>query len=213
MKKVALIFSGCGGLDGSEISEAVFALLSLDQQNIEYKIFAPRDVNFDAKIHLFENQAYFMQDAELPAKRNAFVEAARIARGNIADIGDLNIDEFDALVMPGGYGAVNNLNISVVKDLIRGFHSAKKPILAICVAPALVAASIDGVTITLGNIGNRAGIEKPNTKFESKQSNEFYVDVENKIYSTPALMNGDDRPSRFFTGIDLAIKQMIIDNQ
>lgn len=37
--------------------------------------------------------------------RNVLVEAARIARGNIEDVARLNVEDFDALLLPGGFGA------------------------------------------------------------------------------------------------------------
>ena len=41
MKKVAVVLTGCGAKDGSEINEAVTLLLALDQHDIEYQAFAP----------------------------------------------------------------------------------------------------------------------------------------------------------------------------
>ena len=33
------------------------------------------------------------------------VEAARIARGNVLDVTEVNVDDIDALFIPGGFGA------------------------------------------------------------------------------------------------------------
>ena len=38
------------------------------------------------------------------------VESARIARGEISDVGDARVDELDALILPGGFGAAMNLS-------------------------------------------------------------------------------------------------------
>ena len=41
--------------------------------------------------------------------RNVLVESARIARGNIKDIKDVQANDLDGLVIPGGFGAAKNL--------------------------------------------------------------------------------------------------------
>ena len=46
---------------------------------------------------------------EMPEKRNVLTEAARIARGNIEDVANLKADDFDALLVPGGFGAAKIL--------------------------------------------------------------------------------------------------------
>ena len=52
MKKFAVILSGCGHRDGSEIHEAVTLLLSLDQHHCEYQCFAPNRSQHDVVNHL-----------------------------------------------------------------------------------------------------------------------------------------------------------------
>ncbi|GAL36725.1 sigma cross-reacting protein 27A [Vibrio maritimus] len=46
---------------------------------------------------------------EMEESRSVLVEAARIARGNIEDVEKLNVDDYDALLVPGGFGAAKNL--------------------------------------------------------------------------------------------------------
>ena len=41
MIRIAVVFSGSGSLDGTEIFETVFTFLELDKNNVEVKIFAP----------------------------------------------------------------------------------------------------------------------------------------------------------------------------
>ena len=38
------------------------------------------------------------------------IEASRISRGNIDDLANCKAKDFDALVMPGGFGAAKNLS-------------------------------------------------------------------------------------------------------
>ena len=41
--------------------------------------------------------------------RNVLVESARIARGDISPLNELQVKSFDAVVFPGGFGAAKNL--------------------------------------------------------------------------------------------------------
>ena len=41
MKKVAVVLSGCGYLDGAEITEAISTLVAIGQNGAEYSVFAP----------------------------------------------------------------------------------------------------------------------------------------------------------------------------
>src|SRR6185436_15448598 len=90
-------------------------------------------------------------------------------RGEIQNAADVRAGDLDALIIPGGFGAAKNLcdfaqrgaECSVhpaVEKLVGDMLSAKKPIGAICIAPALLAriAGQRGVQATL-TIGNDAG--------------------------------------------------------
>lgn len=44
MKKIAVLLSGCGVFDGTEIHESVLTLLSLSKAGAQYQCFAP-DIN------------------------------------------------------------------------------------------------------------------------------------------------------------------------
>ena len=103
MTKVAVVLAGCGVYDGSEINEAVLTLLCLEQQGASYQCFAP-DVE---QMHVINHLTGEPAEGE---SRNVLVEAARIARGNIKGLAEAQVGEFDALVVPGGFGAAKNLS-------------------------------------------------------------------------------------------------------
>ena len=42
--------------------------------------------------------------------RNVLVESARISRGEISSLDSLKVNEFDAVFIPGGFGAAKNLS-------------------------------------------------------------------------------------------------------
>ncbi|MGM8892196.1 isoprenoid biosynthesis glyoxalase ElbB, partial [Psychrobacter sp. 1Y1] len=102
MKKVAVLLSGSGVYDGTELHESVLALLEITKAGASYQCFAPNIPQYHVVNHLTGE----VQEGE---SRNVLVESARIARGEIKAVDELNINEFDALVIPGGFGAAKNL--------------------------------------------------------------------------------------------------------
>jgi len=101
-KTVGVILSGCGVMDGAEISEAVLTLLALDQAGAKVIIMAPNIPQKQVVNHL--------TGKVVPnEKRNVLVEAARIARGKIRDVKTVSASQLDALIMPGGYGGQKHL--------------------------------------------------------------------------------------------------------
>lgn len=213
-KKIGVVLSGCGVRDGSEIHEAVLTLLAIDQAGAEAVCLAP-------DVELAEVNHCTMQPTG--AKRSVLVESARIARGNIKDIKTVTAAELDALIFPGGFGAALNLcdfgqkgaaasvNPEVAR-LVREVHAAQKPIGAICIAPALIAAILGkqaGPTVTIGNDPGTAGeIEKTGATHKDCGVTEFVVDSANKIVTTPAYMLGT-RISEVAQGITKCVNEVI----
>jgi len=54
-------------------------------------------------------------------------------------INDLNIDEFDAVIFPGGQGAVKFIDNELVYSIIQKAIDKKKLLAAICIAPTILA--------------------------------------------------------------------------
>lgn len=193
MKKVAVILSGCGYLDGSEIYEATLTLLSLDQANAEVQCFAP-DI---PQLHVINH----LTGEATGESRNVLQEAARIARGNIRDVKTANPADFDALIIPGGFGAAKNLcdfalkgsDMTVNADVLafaRAMHAAGKPVGLVCIAPAM-APSIGGAgtKYTIGHdAGTAAAINATGGVHVDCAVDDCVVDAEKKIVTTPAYM-------------------------
>ncbi|MCK9499428.1 MAG: isoprenoid biosynthesis glyoxalase ElbB, partial [Bacteroidales bacterium] len=135
--------------------------------------------------------------------RNVLVESARIARGNIKDIKELNAKDFDALVLPGGFGAAKNLssfayegeNFRVdtdVERVVKDFHNSKKPIAALCIAPVIIS-KVLGAEVTIGNDKETATIiEHVGGKHIIKDYHEIAIDTKNLIVTNPCYMIADD---------------------
>ncbi|MDD5286633.1 MAG: isoprenoid biosynthesis glyoxalase ElbB [Desulfuromonadaceae bacterium] len=214
MKKIGVVLSGCGVRDGSEIHEAVFALLAIDRQGCEAVCMAP-DADFPVTNHLT------MQESG--DKRNILVESARIARGNIRDIAEVKAADLDAIIFPGGFGAAKNLCDFAMKGaaavvhpevsrLLNEMATAEKPIGAICIAPALIATVLGkkySTTLTIGNdAGTASEIEKTGAKHQECAVTGLVVDAKNKLVSTPAYMLAN-RISEVYEGIDNCVKAVI----
>lgn len=213
--KVAVILSGCGYLDGAEIRESVLSLLYLDQQGAEVSIFAP-----DINQHHVLNHLNGQEQAET---RNIRVESARIARGKVSDLATLNASDFDGLVIPGGFGVAKNLSDLAFKGsdatvnpdfsaAIRAFFDAKKPIGAICIAPAVLAAVLknEGVSLTIGDDEGTAGaIEAFGNKHHNCATNNSVSDENNAVFSCSAYMRDDVTISDVATGIEQVVTAVI----
>lgn len=193
-KKVAVVLSGCGVYDGSEIHEAVSVLVHLSRAGVEARCFAP-DIDQSNVI----NHVKGAPSAEGP--RNVLTESARIARGKIKPLSALQSDTYSAVIFPGGYGAAKNLCTFAtqgehhvvqpeVQRVIKEFHDAKKPIGLLCVAPVIVAKLIPGVSVTLGNEDKDIdkAIEKMGSKAVPLGVLEVNVDSEHNVITSPAYM-------------------------
>ncbi|XP_012926823.1 ES1 protein homolog, mitochondrial isoform X2 [Heterocephalus glaber] len=130
--RVALVLSGCGVYDGTEIHEASAILVHLSRGGAEVQIFAP-DV---PQMHVIDHTKGQPSEGE---SRNVLTESARIARGKISSLAQLSAANHDAAIFPGGFGAAKNLSTFAVdgKDcrvnedvarVLREFHAAGKPI-------------------------------------------------------------------------------------
>ena len=214
MKNIAVILSGCGFLDGAEITEAISTLIAIGQNGAQYKIFAP---NKDVP------ETNHLTQKPTGQQRNVLQEAARIARGNIQPLEDLKAQDFDALAFPGGFGAALHLcnfgekgsggeiDPQVIR-ILKEFHSSRKPIAAICIAPAIMALAFGdkGVNVTIGeDAGTAAEIEKTGAKHQNCAVEKFVVDQSNKIITTPAYMYGSAQSHQIFAGVSGAIAELI----
>lgn len=197
MPKVGVCLSGCGFLDGAEIFESVATLYNLEKAGAQIVAMAPNV----PQAHVINHLTSEVMEGE---QRNVLVEAARIMRGNITDMANVNASDLDALIFPGGFGAVKNLSTYAFKGtdaevnpdvlrLARDMVKAGKPLGVICIAPAMMAKILEGVGVrgklTIGNDAATADdIEAMGSKHEVCPVKEYVVDRENKIVSTPAYM-------------------------
>lgn len=194
MPRFAVVLSGCGRADGSEIHEAVTALLAINKAGCTYRCFAP-----DIEQAIVVNHS---TSEKMPERRNVLVESARIARGEIEKLPNLKVCDFDCIVFPGGLGAVTNwcdfakkgISCTVENSVVRVLEEAYKNKLvigAMCIAPVLVAKVLGkyGITLTIGSDKTVAeAIEKTGAKHKKTDVLSACTDEKNRIVTTPAYM-------------------------
>jgi enhancing lycopene biosynthesis protein 2 len=190
-KKVAVILSGCGVYDGSEIYESVITLLRLDQRGVKVQCFAPNI----AQMHVINH----LTGEEMPESRNVLTESARLARGEIKDLREARAEDFDALIMPGGFGAAKNLstegaNSKALPDvvaLVKAFAEARKPVGMMCIAPTMAAEIFGaGVICTLGSDDADAAkaVGQMGASHQACEVSDIVVDKQHRLVTTPAYM-------------------------
>ncbi len=216
MAKIGVLLSGCGVYDGSEIHEAVITLLAIDRAGAEAVCMAP-DV---AQMHVVN---HLSGEPTAGESRNVLIESARIARGNIKNLQEVTIADFDALILPGGFGAAKNLCDFAVKGpdctvnpdvarLLKATVAAKKPLAAVCIAPALLAKVLGpdyAPQLTIGTDAGTAGaVETMGAKHINCPVRECVIDEKHKIITSPAYMLAG-RISEAADGIEKTVKALI----
>jgi len=207
--KFAVVLAGCGVYDGSEIHEAVLTFLAIDRNGGSYQCFAP-DME---QMHVINHTVGEVCEET----RNVLVESARIARGAIQPLSAYKAADFDAIIFPGGFGvaknlctfAVNGSDCSVnvdAENAITSTYKAGKPIVALCIAPALISKVLDGVNVTIGNDANAAAaITAMGGTHHQRSHGEVCIDTEKKLVTTPCYML-DASISQIADGADAAVK-------
>lgn len=195
MATIGVLLSGCGVFDGSEIHEATLALYFLGKAGAKVVCLAP-EADFAAVDHATKTPS--------GERRNIRVEAARLARGPVADVAAVSAADLDGLILPGGLGAAKNLCdfaekggkgtvVPSVAALIAAMHAAGKPIGAICIAPAVLALALGGhkPELTIGNDpGTAQALEAAGARHVARAVDEIQVDAANNLVTTPAYMLG-----------------------
>lgn len=201
--KVAVLLSGCGVYDGAEIHESVLSLLEIEKAGYQYDCFALDK----AQMHVVDHAA----GEEMNEQRNMLKEAARIARGNIKSLENFQVGDYDVLWIPGGFGVAKNFTKwalngpdgeidEQIKDVIISVHEAKKPIVALCMSPVVIAKALedrDSVNLSVGSTEQPSeydikaisdGMNAIGAKTQNTTIDEVCIDVDKKVISAPCYM-------------------------
>ncbi|WP_343605116.1 isoprenoid biosynthesis glyoxalase ElbB [Fluviicola sp.] len=199
-----ILLSGSGVYDGAEIQEAVLSMLAVSELGDSYTC-----IGVDAdQFHVINH----VTGEPMNESRNMLVEAARIARGNIVPIQDIQPSDIDALIIPGGFGSAKNFTkwafegpdgsiLPEVKLLLVNLVNIGKPIAALCVSPVVLAKALEDSSIhpslTIGSTAAPSpydieafsqGLQKTGASTTYKTVQEILVDTENKIVTAPCYM-------------------------
>lgn len=202
--KIGILLSGSGVYDGTEIQEAVFTLLAVQQNGAQALFMAP-NVN---QMHVVNH----LSGEEMNETRNVLVESARIARGDLEDLVNVSANDIDALILPGGFGTAKNHTTwavngpsgeinSDVKRLINEMVKVHKPIVGLCMAPTTIAKALAeseiNATLTVGSTEEKSpydikaiseGMESIGSKIHMQGVNGLAIDEKNKIITAPCYM-------------------------
>ncbi|MDE5544685.1 MAG: isoprenoid biosynthesis glyoxalase ElbB [Bacteroidales bacterium] len=195
MKCFAIVLSGCGVYDGSEIGEAMMTMLALDEAGCKYEVFAPDKPQFHVVDHLKGE----------PAKesRNVLAESARIARGKVRPLAEYKAENYDGLIFPGGFGAAKNLctfafdgaDMKVDAEVERAVNETRKagkPLGAMCIAPVILGKLVAGVQVTVGHDeATNEALRKMGAEPKNVFGPEVVHDAKNKVFTTPCYMLPD----------------------
>ncbi len=210
-----MVLAGCGVMDGSEIHEAVCAMLAIDRAGAETVCMAPDKDQQDVVNHV--------SGTPQGGKRGVLVESARIARGKIRNLASVRATDLDAIVLPGGYGAAKNLCTFAfdgpacvvdpdVRRLLREMHGAGKPIGALCIAPAALAAVFGKdlhPELTIGtDEGTARSLEEMGARHVKTPVSDIVVDRKNKIVTNACYMLAT-RISEVAAGAEKVVKAVL----
>jgi enhancing lycopene biosynthesis protein 2 len=211
-KKFAVVLSGCGVFDGSEIHEAVMTLYAILKNHGEYEIFAP-----DIPQHHVINH---LTGKEMAESRNVLIESARIARGKVKPLSEFKAGDFDSVIFPGGFGAAKNLsgfafdpaNFTIepeVERTLKEMVNLGKPVGALCISPVLLARVLESPVLTIGNdAGTADALERLGATHKQTGHGEVAVDRKYRIVTTPCYML-DASVLQIAEGADAAVKALL----
>lgn len=229
--RIAVVLSGCGVFDGSEITEAVSTLVHISAAGMRFACFAPDIPSYQVIDHTRGEP----EDSEQSPRRNVYRESARIARGKILPLSDLDVGDFDAMIFPGGFGVAKNLSNFAVKGhemevlddvsrVVKEFHANGKPMGFMCISP-IIPSCIFGpdVAVTVGGDADDNGkwpfhgaahaIEAMGSKHIVTSLDQICIDKSARIVSSAAYMSGDAKPHQVFDNIGKlvdAVHEMIL---
>ncbi|PWA19788.1 hypothetical protein CCH79_00006903 [Gambusia affinis] len=118
----------------------------LSRNGARFRVFAPNQ----QQMHVMDHMKKQPSSGE---NRNVMIESARFihdqGKKQIQDLSTLDVNNFDAVIFPGGHGIVKNLSTFMkdgkdcklnndVERVLKEFHRSRKPIGYVCCDPSAV---------------------------------------------------------------------------
>jgi enhancing lycopene biosynthesis protein 2 len=218
-KRVAVILSGCGVGDGSDLHESLLTLLSLERGGAQAVCAAPDLPSVSVFDHLAK------QPTPEAAPRRALVEAARIARGRIKELNDLSVEDFDALIVPGGAGVAEVLSNYASRaqlcevhphlaQLLKAALSSHRPMGFIGLAGLLAArvlGPVAGVRLTLGPRVGNASKDAAVMGADVRPSvlADIFIDKKTRIISTGGFLHEEMQLGQAAQAVDKLVRTVV----
>lgn len=224
---IAVVFSGCGWWDGTDIHEAAYTMYHLSRNGARFQLFAPNQ----QQMHVVDHMKGQPASGE---NRNVMIESARLARGKMQDLSKLDVSSFDAVIFPGGYGVTKNLSTfnsdgkdckinHDVERIMKEFHRSRKPIGLSCMAPILACRVLPSLEVTMGQERDESSrwgrwpytsmvqaVKSMGARHSIREPYEVQVDEKNKVISTPTFMWETDYHYHYiFDGIGSMVKHVM----
>jgi enhancing lycopene biosynthesis protein 2 len=217
-KRVAVILSGCGRGDGSDVAEALLTLLFIERSGAEALCFAPDVESATLVDHITGETA--------PRGRNARVEAARITGGlPVAPLGELREEAVDALLVPGGAGPLLTLSDYIerhelcqvddrVARLLRAMLKSRRPMGFVGVSALLAArvlGPVAGVRITLGSKATPAAKHAAvmGADVRPATAEDVILDQKARVSSTPGFLAEGARMPEVARALDRLVRGVV----
>jgi enhancing lycopene biosynthesis protein 2 len=217
-KRVGLVLTGCGRLDGSDVAEVMLALLVIERAGAVAVCAAP-DVELPAVVNHATGE-------RTRGARNARAEAARLAGGPpILPLAELGPDVVDALVIPGGNGPIATLSDYADKRelcqvdpllvrLLRGMLKDHRPMGFIgmsAVLAARVLGPVAGVRVTVGSKSIPAAKHAAVMGADVRPcaAEDVIVDQKARVYTTPGFLAEGARLSGVARAIDRLVRGVV----
>ena len=216
-KRVGVLLSGCGRLDGSDVAETMLTLLVIERAGGQALFLAPDADQAGVVDHL--------TGASAGGSRNARAEAARIAGSEVSPLAGFNVNAIDALIVPGGQGPIATLSDYPEKralcqinpdvaGLLRAMLQSHRP-MGFLGLSALLAARVlgpaAGVRVTVGSKGTPYGKDAAIMGADVRPCTpeDVIVDQKARVYSTPGFLSDGARLPAVARAVDRLVRAVV----
>ena len=216
-KRVGVLLSGCGRLDGSDISETILTLLVIERAGAQAVCAAP-DID---QAGVFDHVSGERADGA----RNAWSEAARLGGAQVRPLSALSVDAIDALIVPGGEGPIATLSDYPAKhalcqvhpdvaQLLRSMLQTHRP-MGFFGLSALLAARVlgpaAGVRVTVGPKGTATAKHAAVMGADVRPCapEDVIVDQKARVYSTPGFLVEGARLPGVARAVDRLVRAVV----
>jgi enhancing lycopene biosynthesis protein 2 len=216
-KRVGVLLSGCGRLDGSDVAESILTLLVLERAGAEAVCAAP-DIDQAMVIDHVSGE-------RLDGARNAWAEAARLAGPQVRPLSALGVDTIDALIVPGGEGPIATLSDypekhalcqirPEVAQLLRAMLQSRRPMGFVGLSALLAARVLGpaaGVRLTVGSKGTPAAKHAAVMGADVRPCapEDVIIDQKARVYSTPGLLAEGARLPSVARAVDRLVRAVV----